>query len=97
MTSEPKLRPRLPIVVAPAGTTAVVPGDVMKVPLAEAHFGLSRKAIEGKIARGDWLEGRQYHRDPCGDIWIDRKGVQLWVLSGGKLAHARPGPQETQR
>lgn len=73
-------RPRPRFTVAPTTAPAVVVGDVMKIELAEVVFGLSRKAIEGKIHRGDWLEGRQYHRDPSGSIWIDKKGVQLWVI-----------------
>ena len=41
-------------------------------------FGLTKRAIEHKIARGQWLEGREYHRAPDG-IWIDVKGVMQWV------------------
>jgi hypothetical protein len=62
-------------------SVAVAAADVVKIDLAELIFGLTRKAIEGKIHRGDWLEGRQYHRAPDG-IWIDVKGVQRWVTTG---------------
>lgn len=60
---------------------SVTPAPVIKIELAEAVFGLTRKAIEGKIARGDWLQGRQYHRAPDG-IWVDVQGVQRWVITG---------------
>ncbi|MBI5259776.1 MAG: excisionase [Burkholderiales bacterium] len=63
------------------GGIQVTPAGVVKIELAEAMFGLTRKAIEGKIHRGDWVEGRQYHRAPDG-IWIDVKGVERWVVTG---------------
>jgi hypothetical protein len=42
-------------------------------------YGLTKKAIEHKIADGKWHEGKQYHRDPEGRIWLDQKGVMRWV------------------
>jgi hypothetical protein len=59
-------------------------GPVFRVDLAPAVFGLSRKAVEGKVYRGDWIEGREYHRAPDGSIWLDKAGVQKWVISGGR-------------
>lgn len=76
----PRRAPRA-IVVARTAELAVPLADVVKIELAEAAFGLTRRAIEGKIHRGDWLEGRQYHRK-TGEIWIDVKGVQRWVVTG---------------
>lgn len=70
-----------PIVVAHSADVAVTLADVVKIELAEAAFGLTRRAIEGKISRGDWLEGRQYHRK-TGEIWIDVQGVKRWVTTG---------------
>ena len=72
------------IVVAPAGSVAVATADVVTLELSLPVFGLTRKACEGKIYRGDWLEGRQYHRDPQGMIWLDVKGVKKWVMGGEK-------------
>ncbi|MCK6376719.1 MAG: excisionase family protein [Aquabacterium sp.] len=63
------------------GGIQVTPAAVVKIELAEAMFGLTRKAIEGKIHRGDWVEGRQYHRAPDG-IWINVRGVERWVVTG---------------
>lgn len=55
------------------------PGPVFRVELAPSVFGLTRKACEGKIYRGDWVQGREYHRAPDGTIWLDKAGVQRWV------------------
>lgn len=41
--------------------------------------GYSAKAIEVKIARGVWLEGRQFRRAPDGRILIDTVGYEKWV------------------
>lgn len=71
---------RRPVVaVAPEAKIAVVPEDDVLIDHFAAMTGTTRKAIEGKIARGVWVEGRQYHRAPDGVIWIDRKGVRKWV------------------
>lgn len=77
-------RPKRTFMVAPPSAVAVVPSNEVKIELAEATLGLSRSAMEGLIFRGQWVEGRQYHRDPLGMIWIDRKGVQQWVLGASK-------------
>jgi hypothetical protein len=44
-----------------------------------AESGYSAKAIEVKIARGVWLEGRQFRRAPDGRILIDTQGYEQWV------------------
>lgn len=44
-----------------------------------ACFGLTDKAIRRKIEEGKWLAGREYHRDPDGNIWLDVKGIMQWV------------------
>jgi len=58
----------------------VAPASIITLDLATAVTGLTRKAIEGKIARGDWLAGREYHRAPDGRIFIDLKGYEQWVV-----------------
>lgn len=45
---------------------------------AAALIGLTPPAIRAKIARGDWVEGRQYHRRD-GRVFIDLKGYERWV------------------
>lgn len=49
---------------------------------AERRTGLTVKAMERKIERGDWLEGREYHRAPDGRVFISLKGFEAWVVSG---------------
>lgn len=44
-----------------------------------AETGYTRKAVEIKIARGVWLENRQYRRAPDGHVLIDMQGYELWV------------------
>lgn len=60
----------------------VTPARKVTLALAAAMTGLTRKAIEGKIARGDWLDGREYHRAPDGRIYVDMRGYEQWVESG---------------
>lgn len=51
----------------------------VRVPLAAQATGLSEKAIQRKIEDRKWREGKEFHRDPDGNIWIDIKGVMAWV------------------
>jgi len=63
-------------------TILVHPAGVVTIALAEAIFGLTRRAIEGKIHRGDWVEGQEYHRAPDGGVWVSVEGVTRWVGAG---------------
>lgn len=45
-------------------------------------IGYSRSAIEAKIARGQWVEGRQWVKAPDGHRMISLKGFQQWVEQG---------------
>jgi len=49
------------------------------LPLANLLTGYSVKAIERKIERGDWQEGKVWRRAPDGRIVIDVLGYQRWV------------------
>src|SRR3984885_2770157 len=49
------------------------------LPLANLLTGYSVKAMERKIERGDWLEGKVWRRAPDGRILIDVLGYQRWV------------------
>lgn len=49
------------------------------LPLANAVTGYSVKAMERKIERGDWQEGKVWRRAPDGRIMIDILGYQRWV------------------
>jgi len=51
-------------------------------PVTAASLGLTVKAVRRKIEDGKWLDGKQYHRDPDGNIWLDIKGIMEWVEKG---------------
>jgi hypothetical protein len=57
------------------------------LPLANLLTGYSVKAMERKIERGDWQEGKVWKRAPDGRILIDVLGYQRWV-EGPKVATA---------
>jgi hypothetical protein len=59
--------------------TVTINGRYTRIKLAAAMFGLTEKAIRSKLARGVWLEGREYKRAPDGGIWIDLRGVEKWI------------------
>lgn len=47
--------------------------------LAQLLTGYTVKAIERKIERGDWVEGREWIRAPDGRIHVDMVGYHKWV------------------
>jgi hypothetical protein len=49
------------------------------LPLANLLTGYSVKAMERKIERGDWQEGKVWKRAPDGRIVIDIVGYQRWI------------------
>lgn len=49
------------------------------LPLANLLTGYSVKAMERKIERGDWQEGKVWRHAPDGRIVIDVVGYQRWV------------------
>jgi len=59
----------------------VVPTRYVLLPLAAIVTGYTVKAIERKIERGDWQEGKVWRRAPDGRILIDLLGYQKWVES----------------
>ena len=70
--------------------TPIVVGTARYVllPLANLLTGYSVKAMERKIERGDWQEGKVWKRAPDGRIVIDVLGYQRWV-EGTRTAIAR--------
>lgn len=58
------------------------PDRFVTVRLASTVVGYSEEAIRCKIKEGVWLEGREYVRAPDGRLFIDREGVQRWIVSG---------------
>jgi hypothetical protein len=47
--------------------------------LATQLTGYTVKAMQRKIERGDWVEGKVWKRAPDGRILIDIVGFQKWV------------------
>jgi hypothetical protein len=44
--------------------------------------GYTRRAIEDKIARGVWIEGKEWLKAPDGRRLISMKGFAQWVEQG---------------
>lgn len=44
--------------------------------------GYTKRAIETKIARGQWVEGREWVKAPDGHRMISLRGYAAWVESG---------------
>jgi hypothetical protein len=69
------------------------------LPLANLLTGYSVKAMERKIERGDWQEGKVWKRAPDGRIVIDIVGYQRWIdgPSAAVTSHPRgPRRQKSQ-
>jgi hypothetical protein len=67
-------QPRAPIL-------KLVPTRFVTIAIAEAVTGLTASAIRNKIAKGEWLEGRQYVRRD-GRVFVDLRGYEEWVELG---------------
>ncbi len=57
----------------------VTPPRYVLLPLANVLTGYTVKAIQRKIERGDWQEGKVWRRAPDGRILIDLIGYERWV------------------
>jgi hypothetical protein len=66
---------------AAASQNAVVVGSARYVLLPLAHLltGYSVKAIQRKIERGDWPEGKVWRHAPDGHVVVDMMGYEKWV------------------
>jgi hypothetical protein len=80
--------PRIPTTTSRTGevtgveaTVAVLPARYVLLQLATALTGYTVKAMQRKIERGDWAEGRVWKHAPDGRIVIDLVGYQKWVES----------------
>lgn len=49
------------------------------LPLAHLLTGYSVKAIQRKIERGDWPEGKVWRHAPDGHVVVDMMGYERWV------------------
>jgi hypothetical protein len=57
----------------------VTPARYVLLHLANVITGYTVKAMQRKIERGDWPEGKVWRRAPDGRIFIDLIGYQRWV------------------
>ena len=67
-------RPRWPV-------SALASARFVTISLAHALTGYTVNAIETKIKRGVWIEGREWRRAPDGRVLIDMRGYERWVES----------------
>lgn len=58
---------------------SVSPVRYVLLPLAQSVTGYTVKAMERKIERGDWQEGKVWRRAPDGHICIDLLGYERWI------------------
>jgi hypothetical protein len=64
---------------AATSTTAPLTSRYVLLSVATHLTGYTIKAMERKIERGDWTEGKVWRRAPDGRILIDILGYQRWV------------------
>jgi hypothetical protein len=57
----------------------ITPARYVLLPLAKDMTGYTVKAIQCKIARGDWQEGKVWRHAPDGRILIDIVGFERLV------------------
>lgn len=55
------------------------PARYVLLPLAQVLTGYSVKAMQRKIERGDWQEGKVWKHAPDGHVVIDMVGYHKWV------------------
>lgn len=67
-------------------TIGIVPARYVRIPLAAARTGYTVEAIETKIKRGVWLEGKEYIRAPDNALLIDMEGYERWVVGQRQAA-----------
>ena len=61
------------------GPFVLAPARYVLLAVANLITGYSVKAMERKIERGDWVEGKVWRRAPDGRILVDLIGYQKWV------------------
>ena len=76
----------LPFVMLGGGMNTVLshvsappPSRYVLMSLATLMTGYTVKAMQRKIERGDWQEGKVWRRAPDGHVLIDMQGYQRWA------------------
>jgi hypothetical protein len=67
---------------APSKIYRVALARFVTIELAAVATGLTESAIRTKIAKGFWVEGRQYKRAADGRLYVDLRGFEEWVEKG---------------
>jgi hypothetical protein len=67
-------------------SVAVAPARFVRPHRFEAITGYTVEAIQTKIKRGVWLEGREFVRAPDGNILLDLEGYYLWASGPRRTA-----------
>lgn len=75
LSTQPKQQPQEVVQVATA--------RFVTIGLASVITGLTKRAIEGKVFRGEWADGKQYRKALDGRIYIDMAGFSSWVQGQG--------------
>ncbi len=64
-----------------APSVAVVAARFVLLHLAAAMTGATKKALERKIERGMWIEGKHFRRRD-GGVWVDMNAIEQWIDKG---------------
>jgi hypothetical protein len=62
-----------------SNTLSLAPARYVRLPVAHAVTGYSVKAMQRKIERGDWQEGKIWRRALDGRICIDLQEYERWA------------------
>src|SRR5687768_8837591 len=76
-----------------SGAPQVRPARYVRIPLAALMTGYTAEAIQQKISRADWRQGREWRYTPNGEVVIDMRGYERWVESQplGPRPRRKPG------
>jgi hypothetical protein len=69
------------LAIATTERVVLAPARYVLLPVAHLLTGYTVKAMERKIERGDWQEGKVWRHAPDGHIMIDMQGYHRWVES----------------
>jgi len=62
-----------------SNVSALASARFVTISLAHALTAYTVSAIETKIKRGVWIEGREWRRAPDGRVLIDMRGYERWI------------------
>lgn len=61
----------------------------VRIPKFVDETGYTARAVETKIQRGVWLEGREYRRAPDGNLLMDMVMFERWVEGHHQVVQTR--------